>query len=40
MNQGPFCYVDLHIAPQQMDVDVDMVGLVNDAFAVANHKLK
>jgi hypothetical protein len=37
MNQGPFRYVDLWIPPQQMDVDVDMVGLMNDAIAIANH---
>jgi hypothetical protein len=36
MNQGPFGYVDL----QQMDVDVDTVGLVNDTFAIVDHVLE
>jgi hypothetical protein len=40
MNQGTFCYVDLRTPLQQMDVDMDMVGFMNDAFAIVNHVLK
>jgi hypothetical protein len=37
---GTFGYVDLQIPPKQMDLHVDMVGLVSDTFAIVDHVLE